>query len=238
MVSHMASLGNASASSLVRIALLMRMVVNPSSRVAVPMLTPIYRYLMNTSTDYPTFVCRIAKFKYGTKLPRIMKTYLVDITLSIDAMHEESAEKKLDSFLSALDLKKNDKMELAEIGDLYEDEDAQHPEDSKDDEDEDWDDEWDDLDWDKMADGEKPKTDDSDDDDDVSDDDDDDSDDDDDDSDEDDLDSLLSNINSDSDDSDDTDDSEDEDDSDDTWDEDEDDSDDTWDEDWGDWDED
>ena len=38
-----------------------------------------------------------------------MKTYTVDLTLSIDAMTEESAENKLDAFLSALDLKKNDK---------------------------------------------------------------------------------------------------------------------------------
>ena len=36
-----------------------------------------------------------------------MKTYTVDLTLSIDAMSEESADNKLDAFLSALDLKKN-----------------------------------------------------------------------------------------------------------------------------------
>ena len=49
-----------------------------------------------------------------------MKTYTVDLTLSIDAMNEESADNKLDAFLSALDLKKNDKIELVSCGDLSE----------------------------------------------------------------------------------------------------------------------
>ena len=47
-----------------------------------------------------------------------MKSFEVTLTLAIDAMHEESAENKLDSFLSALDLKKNDKLNLVELGEL------------------------------------------------------------------------------------------------------------------------
>ena len=42
-----------------------------------------------------------------------MKTFTVELTLSIDAMSEDSAENKLDAFLSALDLKKNDKVVTA-----------------------------------------------------------------------------------------------------------------------------
>ena len=45
-----------------------------------------------------------------------MKTYTVDLTLSINAMTEESADNKLDAFLSALDLKKNDKIDLVNCG--------------------------------------------------------------------------------------------------------------------------
>ena len=40
-----------------------------------------------------------------------MKLYEVTMTFSIEAMHEESADNKLDSFLSALDQKKNDKID-------------------------------------------------------------------------------------------------------------------------------
>ena len=49
-----------------------------------------------------------------------MKTYKVEITLGINAMNDESAENKLETFLSALDLKKNDKLELVEMGELTE----------------------------------------------------------------------------------------------------------------------
>ena len=88
-----------------------------------------------------------------------MKTFEVTLTLSIDAMHEESAENKLDSFLSALDLKKNDKMNLLELGELLPaDGDAEEPPKkaakkrpklSLEDEDE-WDDSWGDEDWDSL----------------------------------------------------------------------------------------
>ena len=49
-----------------------------------------------------------------------MKTFTVELTLSIDAMTEDSAENKLDAFLSALDLKKNDKVSLVDLGELSE----------------------------------------------------------------------------------------------------------------------
>ena len=49
-----------------------------------------------------------------------MKTFTVDLTLSIDAMTQESADNKLDSFLSALDLKKNEKLDLVSCGELAE----------------------------------------------------------------------------------------------------------------------
>ena len=39
-----------------------------------------------------------------------MNLFEVTLTLSIEAMHEESADTKLDNFLSALDLKKNEKI--------------------------------------------------------------------------------------------------------------------------------
>tara|TARA_B100000131_G_C18021297_1_gene574677 strand:- start:31 stop:636 length:606 start_codon:yes stop_codon:yes gene_type:complete len=88
-----------------------------------------------------------------------MKSYEIDITLGVDAMHEESALNKIRSFLSALDLKKNDKIflvgpeedeledALIDIDeDIDFDDDGEGPElsiesDSDDwDEDEDWDD--------------------------------------------------------------------------------------------------
>ena len=90
-----------------------------------------------------------------------MKSFEVTLTLAIDAMHEESAENKLDSFLSALDLKKNDKLNLLELGELI-------PTDGSDDEgkskkskakgrpklslenEDEWDDSWEDEDWDSM----------------------------------------------------------------------------------------
>jgi hypothetical protein len=47
-----------------------------------------------------------------------MNLYEVTMTFSIEAMHEESADNKLDSFLSALDQKKNSKIDLVDLGDL------------------------------------------------------------------------------------------------------------------------
>ena len=47
-----------------------------------------------------------------------MNIYEVTMTLSIEAMHEESADNKLDAFLSALDQKKNSKIDLVDIGEL------------------------------------------------------------------------------------------------------------------------
>ena len=79
------------------------------------------------------------------------------VTLSIDAMHEESAENKLDGFLSALDLKKNDKLNLVDLGELVPSDGESTPKEGKkklpklslDDEDE-WDDSWEDEDWDEL----------------------------------------------------------------------------------------
>ena len=75
-----------------------------------------------------------------------MKTFTVDLTLSIDAMSEESADNKLDAFLSALDLKKNDKIELVNCGDLSE---GDSSEEGEAEDDEDWDMDYDDIDWDE-----------------------------------------------------------------------------------------
>ena len=47
-----------------------------------------------------------------------MNLFEVTLTLSIEAMHEESADTKLDNFLSALDLKKNEKIDLVDLGDI------------------------------------------------------------------------------------------------------------------------
>ena len=57
-----------------------------------------------------------------------MKTFLVDMTISIDSMNEEAAEKKLDGFLAAFDLKKNEKVSLVEYTEFYQD--GEEPEDS------------------------------------------------------------------------------------------------------------
>jgi hypothetical protein len=89
-----------------------------------------------------------------------MKLYEVTMTLSIEAMHEESADNKLDSFLSALDQKKNDKIDLVELGELISVDDE--PEEPKENatkkktpdlvmpEEDDWEDDWEDLDWDSL----------------------------------------------------------------------------------------
>ena len=82
------------------------------------------------------------------------------MTLSIEAMHEESADNKLDAFLSALDQKKNSKIDLVDIGELVTvgDETAE-PENTPGKkktpdlvmpEEDDWDDDWEELDWDTL----------------------------------------------------------------------------------------
>ena len=71
-----------------------------------------------------------------------MQSFTVDLTLGISAMTVESAENKLDTFLSALDLKKNDKMELLELGEL-----AIETDEPNEDE---WDDDWANEDWDTI----------------------------------------------------------------------------------------
>tara|TARA_Y100000004_G_scaffold75234_2_gene84553 strand:+ start:5382 stop:6020 length:639 start_codon:yes stop_codon:yes gene_type:complete len=54
----------------------------------------------------------IVVFKYERKKSSTMKNYEIDLTFGVDAMHEESAIKKIRAFLSGLDLKKNDKIYL------------------------------------------------------------------------------------------------------------------------------
>lgn len=83
-----------------------------------------------------------------------MKTYWVDITLAVDAMHEESADNKLDSFLSAVDQKKNDKLDLISVSEFYEE--GESPEDGNT-EASDYDEEWDDLSWEDLDDGADPE---------------------------------------------------------------------------------
>ena len=77
-------------------------------------------------------------------------------SLAIEAMNEESAENKLDTFLSALDLKKNDKVKAETIGELSQDgkpskskKKVEEDDDDYDDDD-DWDDDWANEDWDSM----------------------------------------------------------------------------------------
>ena len=111
-----------------------------------------------------------------------MQRYTVEIVLAIDAMNEESAENKLDTFLSALDLKKNDKISAEVIGDLTQDGEPSKKSTKKVE-----DDDWANEDWDSM---------DEDDDDDDDDDDSDDEDETPDEPDEDELTKLLSSINS------------------------------------------
>ena len=48
----------------------------------------------------------------------LMKLYQVDLTLEIEAAHEDSADNKLDAFLAGLDLKKNERIDLVELGEL------------------------------------------------------------------------------------------------------------------------
>lgn len=89
-----------------------------------------------------------------------MQTYYVAFTLSIDAMNEESAENKLDTFLSALDLKKNEKVKIIEMTDLLEEEDVPSLEAgstkkvskgaAEDEDDQDWEDDWANSDWDTL----------------------------------------------------------------------------------------
>ena len=93
-----------------------------------------------------------------------MNLYEVTTTFSIEAMNEESADNKLDSFLSALDQKKNSNIDLVDLGDLV----AVNGEtaESKDKpgkkktpdlvmpEEEDWEDDWEELDWETLDDEE------------------------------------------------------------------------------------
>ena len=77
-----------------------------------------------------------------------MQRYTVEVVFAIEAMNEESAENKLDTFLSALDLKKNEKVTADSIGELSQDETSSKKKSKKskvevddyDEEDEDWDD--------------------------------------------------------------------------------------------------
>ena len=135
-----------------------------------------------------------------------MQNYTVEVTFAIDAMNEESAENKLDTFLSALDLKKNDKITADIVGELTQvgkstkkatkSKKADPEEDEEDDED--WDDEWATGDWDSLDEDDDEDDDDEDDDEDEDADDDEDADEDEEESnaDEDELSKLLSNINS------------------------------------------
>jgi len=121
--------------------------------------------------------------KYVRKSERNMDLYEVTLTLSIEAMHEESADTKLDNFLSALDLKKNEKIDLVDLGDLLrvgengesDDTTKKNLPDLKMPEEEDWEDEWEELDWDSLdeeSDDDDEESDDDDDEEDIDDDDD------------------------------------------------------------------
>ena len=85
-----------------------------------------------------------------------MQSFTVEFVLGIEAMNEESAENKLDTFLSALDLKKNDKLELIEMGELVSSDGTKSKKKAVkedidfDEDDEDWDDEWANEDWDSI----------------------------------------------------------------------------------------
>lgn len=86
-----------------------------------------------------------------------MEAYEVTIVLEIDAMHEESAENKLEAFLSGLDLKKNDKVFCKTVGDLTKvggDEVTPETEASDELDEDDWDEDWEDLDFDTIGDEE------------------------------------------------------------------------------------
>lgn len=83
-----------------------------------------------------------------------MQSFTVELTLGINAMTEESAENKLDTFLSALDLKKNDKMELVELGELVNAD--GEPIEADESSDDDWDDEWANEDWDTIDEDDAP----------------------------------------------------------------------------------
>ena len=83
-----------------------------------------------------------------------MDAYEVTIVLEIDAMHDESAENKLEAFLSGLDLKKNDKVHCISVGPLAKvggDEATPETEEATED---DWDEDWEDLDFDTIGDEE------------------------------------------------------------------------------------
>ena len=97
-----------------------------------------------------------------------MKSYEIDVTFGIDAMHDESAVNKLKTFLSGLDLKKNDKIYLIDpdeselldkLIDVDEDIDFEDEESGESSEPElslaesddgEWDESWEDLEWDDL----------------------------------------------------------------------------------------
>ena len=82
-----------------------------------------------------------------------MKTFEVTLTIQIEAMHEESAENKLDSFLTVLDLKKNQSISLIEMSDIGDAAGAPKKANKKKEEpedDEEWDESWEDADWDSL----------------------------------------------------------------------------------------
>jgi len=86
-----------------------------------------------------------------------METYEVSVILEIEAMHEESAENKLDSFLSGLDLKKNERVFHVSSSPLIKtggdetivEEGIEAVED-------DWEDDWDELDFETIGDEKTP----------------------------------------------------------------------------------
>jgi len=101
----------------------------------------------------PREYLQMGSHKYRTKPLRVMKTFTVELTLSIDAMNEDSAENKLDAFLSALDLKKNEKVSLVDCSELSDGESAPSKSAGKakaaEEDDMDWDDfDDEDIDWD------------------------------------------------------------------------------------------
>jgi len=91
-----------------------------------------------------------------------MKRFQVKAIFEIEAAHDESADNKLDVFLSGLDLKKNERVDLVDLGELVEvddDEDGSEIESEGSGKqtpplempkEEAWDDDWEDLDFDTL----------------------------------------------------------------------------------------
>jgi hypothetical protein len=82
-----------------------------------------------------------------------MKTFWLDLTISIDAMHEESADNKVDAFLSAIDQKKNDKIDLVSMSELYEEGELEtdEVESAETAPNKNYEEEWDDLSWEDLG---------------------------------------------------------------------------------------